>query len=205
MRTQPTLILTAPPAASGPDEAMDRFHPLLHALPHLLHSKLPLLLVCDEATATLAQSVLNRDDMLTIAFRSRHPADQQVEAMVEGLLARPHAPSWLLVPGGMPRLQPSTIEAIASALSRYPLAYAEYHQQSGMPLGFSSELFSELIHLSCYRDLERLRARYPAHAVEVDDPGVLMDPVRAQLSPEFSNAGAGPPSAGNGLPGLPRY
>jgi molybdenum cofactor cytidylyltransferase len=42
-------------------------------------------------------------------------------------------------------------------------------------VGFSAELYSELSVLSGDAGARRLLARYPAHAVELDDPGVLVD------------------------------
>ena len=42
-------------------------------------------------------------------------------------------------------------------------------------MGFSAELFSELLSLNGDEGARRLLARYPTVAVEVDDPGVLMD------------------------------
>ena len=42
-------------------------------------------------------------------------------------------------------------------------------------MGFSSELYSELIALSGDEGARRLIARYPALGLELDDPGVLVD------------------------------
>jgi molybdenum cofactor cytidylyltransferase len=42
-------------------------------------------------------------------------------------------------------------------------------------VGFGAELYSELAKLSGDEGARRLVARYPAHAVEVDDPGVMFD------------------------------
>jgi molybdenum cofactor cytidylyltransferase len=42
-------------------------------------------------------------------------------------------------------------------------------------VGFSAELYSELATLSGDEGARRLIARYPAHGVELDDPGVLVD------------------------------
>jgi molybdenum cofactor cytidylyltransferase len=42
-------------------------------------------------------------------------------------------------------------------------------------VAFSGELFSELATLSGDEGARRLIARYPSAAVEVDDPGVLLD------------------------------
>jgi molybdenum cofactor cytidylyltransferase len=42
-------------------------------------------------------------------------------------------------------------------------------------VGFAAELLSELRRLSGDEGARRLLARYPAHGIELDDPGVLVD------------------------------
>jgi molybdenum cofactor cytidylyltransferase len=42
-------------------------------------------------------------------------------------------------------------------------------------VGFAAELLSELRQLSGDEGARRLLARYPAHGIELDDPGVLVD------------------------------
>jgi molybdenum cofactor cytidylyltransferase len=45
----------------------------------------------------------------------------------------------------------------------------------GHPVAFSPELYSELASLTGDEGARRLVARYPSFAVDVDDPGVLID------------------------------
>ena len=72
-------------------------------------------------------------------------------------------------------VQPETLVAVARELAQHPVAYAQYRGRRGHPVGFSAELYSELATLSGDEGARRLVARYPAHAVDVDDPGVLID------------------------------
>jgi molybdenum cofactor cytidylyltransferase len=53
--------------------------------------------------------------------------------------------------------------------------YAQHRGRRGHPVGFSPELYSELVQLSGDEGARRLVARYPSHGVELDDPGVLAD------------------------------
>ena len=92
-----------------------------------------------------------------------------------GVAARPDAGGWLILPGDMPRVQPTTLQAVARQLEHHAVAYAQYKGRRGHPVGFSPELYSELIALSGDEGARRLVARYPAFGVEVDDPGVLVD------------------------------
>ncbi len=92
-----------------------------------------------------------------------------------GVAQRPHARGWLVLPGDMPLVSATTLQAVAQALARHPVVYAQHCGRRGHPVGFSAELYSELVTLSGDEGARRLVARYPAFGVEVDDPGVLID------------------------------
>jgi molybdenum cofactor cytidylyltransferase len=53
--------------------------------------------------------------------------------------------------------------------------YAQYKGRRGHPVGFSTELYSELVMLTGDEGARRLIARYPALGLDVEDPGVLVD------------------------------
>ena len=72
-------------------------------------------------------------------------------------------------------MQPTTLLAVSRALDHHPVAYAQHKGRRGHPVGFGAELYSELVTLSGDEGARRLVARYPAHGVEVDDGGVLLD------------------------------
>jgi molybdenum cofactor cytidylyltransferase len=96
-------------------------------------------------------------------------------SIANGVSARPDATGWLVLPGDMPLVRPDTLQAVAQALDHHPVAYAQHLGRRGHPVGFGSELYSELVKLSGDEGARRLVARYPAHGVEVDDAGVLVD------------------------------
>jgi molybdenum cofactor cytidylyltransferase len=96
-------------------------------------------------------------------------------SIAAGVGARAHASGWLVLPGDMPLVQPETLRAVARQLVLHPVAYAQYRGRRGHPVGFSAELYSELVVLSGDEGARRLLARYPATPVEVDDPGILHD------------------------------
>ena len=173
MTTQPTLILTVCDSNAPMASCVD-VQGLGAALQRLQSLNWPILLVCNAAEGMSMAQVLPRDDILTVAPRSARAADQQVQALVEGLQARAQSAGWLLLPCAQCLPAEATIAAVAQALQRYPLAYAEYRQQRGMPMAFGAELYSEIIQLGNMRDLERLQARYPACAVDVDDPAAVL-------------------------------
>ena len=92
-----------------------------------------------------------------------------------GVSARPDATGWLVLPGDMPLVQPGTLLAVARQLAHHAVVYAQCKGRRGHPVGFSAELYSELVALQGDEGARRLVARYPAFGVEVDDPGVLVD------------------------------
>ena len=53
--------------------------------------------------------------------------------------------------------------------------FAQHQGRRGHPVGFSAELFSDLVQLTGDEGARRLIARYPSRGVEVADPGVLID------------------------------
>jgi molybdenum cofactor cytidylyltransferase len=117
-----------------------------------------------------------------------------------GVAVRPHAGGWLILPGDMPLVQPSTLVAVARLLDDHPVVYAQHRGKRGHPVGFAPELYSELLALGGDEGARRLIARYPAFGVELDDPGILIDidttddleAARREAFPEVSAAGSRP-------------
>ena len=96
-------------------------------------------------------------------------------SIAAGVLAHSSARGWLILPADMPLVRPESITAVGRALVEHPVAYAQHRGRRGHPVGFGGEMYSELIGLTGDEGARRLVARYPALAVEVDDPGVLID------------------------------
>lgn len=96
-------------------------------------------------------------------------------SIATGVAARPDASGWLVLPGDMPLVRPRTLAAVAEALGQHAVVFAQHRGRRGHPVGFSAELFSELVHLQGDEGARRLVARYPSVGIEVDDPGVLVD------------------------------
>jgi len=92
-----------------------------------------------------------------------------------GVSARPQATGWLVLPADMPLVRPTTLQAVARQLAQHPVVYAQFKGRRGHPVGFSAELYSELVTLDGDEGARRLVARYPAHGLELNDPGVLLD------------------------------
>ena len=158
-------------------QALGASNVLATTLGHVLESELPLVVVATEALAEIAQlSVASRDIVvLPEAGSSRKPARGMGYSIAAGVAVSPDATGWLILPGDMPAVQPSTLLAVARELGQHPVAYAQHRGRRGHPVGFAAELYSELVLLDGDEGARRLVARYPAYGVEVADAGVLVD------------------------------
>ena len=141
-------------------------------LRNAIASRLPVLVVTTAELAPLAhQQVAARDVVVLPPLRSRGIGD----SIAAGVSARADAAGWLVLPADMPQVRPATLVRVAEALQTHAVAYAQYRGRRGHPVGFAAELYSELVALTGDEGARRLVARYPAEAVEIDDPGVLVD------------------------------
>ena len=141
-------------------------------LRNAIASRLPVLVVTHAELAPLAHQQVAARDVVILPPTRRGGVGDSIAA---GVSARADASGWVLLPADMPRVRPTTLQLVANALQTHAVAYAQYRGLRGHPVGFSAELFSELVALTGDEGARRLVARYPAQAVEVDDPGVLID------------------------------
>jgi molybdenum cofactor cytidylyltransferase len=160
-------------------------------LGHALISQLSVVVVTTAALAPLAQLTVAANDLVVIpevggARKNGSVGNQignQISAatlgmgysIAHGVLSRPQASGWLVLPGDMPMVQPDTLQAVAAQLEHHAVVYAQHLGRRGHPVGFGAELYSELVALQGDEGARRLVARYPAHPVDVQDAGVLMD------------------------------
>ena len=146
-------------------------------LENAIASELPVVVVTTAALADEARrSVAARDVVLVPEVGTAGQAALGMGfSIAAGVNARPDAGGWLILPGDMPRVQPATLQRVARELASHAVVYAQYKGRRGHPVGFSGELYSELAALSGDEGARRVIARYPAFAINVDDPGVLVD------------------------------
>ena len=143
-------------------------------LRHAVASELAVVVVLSEALAGEAAGLLAPGDVVVVDKRSQATWSMS-DSIAAGVSMQSGATGWLVLPGDMPLVRPSSLRAVAAALEQQPIAYAQHHGRRGFPLGFGAEMFSELMMLKGDDGARRLLARYPTAAVELDDPGVLLD------------------------------
>lgn len=152
-------------------------------LRHAVASLLPVVVVTTAALAELARLTVAARDIVVVPEVGSVPGATHAAARTLGMgysisvgvAERADAGGWLVLPADMPLVSPASLQAVAQALASHPVVYAQYKGRRGHPVGFSSELYSELVGLSGDEGARRLIARYPAFGLEVDDPGVLID------------------------------
>lgn len=180
MKNRPTIVVLA--AGQGRRFAGPR-HKLEQALPsgsvlgttlrHALETRLPVVVVTTAGLQPLVADHLARRDIVVVS--DDEAARGMGHSIAAGVAERASSNGWLVMPGDMPLVRPSTLLAVAAALEHHPIAFSQHRGRRGHPVGFAAELYSELVMLAGDEGARRLVARYPACACEVDDPGVLVD------------------------------
>lgn len=143
-----------------------------------IRSGLPAVVVTIPRLFDMVCMHVSREDIIVLPDGDGHGQSRRLgmgDSIMAGVTARSHADGWLILPGDMPLVQPDTVRSVADALPQHLAVYAQHRGRRGHPVGFGSELYSELATLSGDDGARRLLARYPAHGVEVSDEGVLMD------------------------------
>jgi molybdenum cofactor cytidylyltransferase len=183
MRFRPTIVVVAAGRGSRFVSAAPDGHKLEQAfgagtvlgatLRNAVHSQLPVVLVTTSSMFASASAHLARRDIVVLP--DAEATRGMGHSIAAGIVERSGSPGWLVLPADMPLVQPGTLLAVASALEQHPVVYAQFKGRRGHPVGFSSELYSELVLLNGDEGARRIVARYPAFGQEVADPGVLID------------------------------
>ena len=150
---------------------------LAQTLAHAIASHLRTVVVTTEAFVDVARSsVAARDVVVLPDLASDGSASLGMgTSIAAGVRASADSAGWLVLPGDMPLVQSATLLAVARALDHHAVAYAQHGGRRGHPVGFAAELYPELTELSGDEGARRIIARYPAFAVDLDDPGILVD------------------------------
>ena len=186
MKRRPAVVVLAAGRGSrfrGPghklEQPLDGADTLLaRSLRHAIATQLRVVVVTTPALAPAVHKLVAARDVVALAEHDDQGHPQPIgmgHSIVAGVSATGDADGWLILPADMPLVQPSTIMAVAQGLERYPVCYAQYRGIQGHPVGFGTELYSELMALQGDEGARRIVARYAAQPITVDDPGVHID------------------------------
>lgn len=147
-----------------------------HTVGHAIKSGLPVVVVTTEPLLEAASKLVAGRDVVVLPDGPRASQTTGMGfSIAAGVAARADAGGWLVLPGDMPLVVPATLCRVAAMLTSQPVVFAQHLGRRGHPVGFSAELYSDLIQLTGDEGARRLVARYPSYGLEVDDPGVLVD------------------------------
>lgn len=147
-------------------------------LSNAMQSGLPLVVVTTSTLHVHVAAMVAARDIVLVPEADRSDAGLPLGmgySIASGVSARANAHGWLVLPGDMPLIEPGTLRAVAAAMPQHPIVYAQHRGRRGHPVAFAAEIYSELVTLAGDEGARRLIGRYPAHGVDVDDAGVLMD------------------------------
>jgi molybdenum cofactor cytidylyltransferase len=99
-------------------------------------------------------------------------------SLAHGITTAREAGGWVVALADMPRIRPSTVEAVAAAISSGALLAAPvYDGERGHPVAFSSKLRNELSALTGDSGARAVLERHASEIelVDCDDPGVVLD------------------------------
>lgn len=151
---------------------------LSRTLRHALESQLRVVVVASQTIEPVVRRWVARRDLVVLpAVDAAGCAVPQGmgHSIAAGVGAAGDADGWLILPGDMPLVQPTTMLTVAEGLGRYPVCFAEYRGRQGHPVGFGTEMFTELLALEGDEGARRIVARFGAQGIPVDDAGVLFD------------------------------
>jgi molybdenum cofactor cytidylyltransferase len=101
------------------------------------------------------------------------------DSIAAGVRATADAPGWLMLPADLPLVRGDTLNAVAAALSRYPVAVPVCRGERGHPVGFSAACRDALLDLKGNQGAAPvLRAYHAINSVafvEIDDVGSVTD------------------------------
>ncbi len=146
-------------------------------LANALATRLDVVVVTTAALAPLARGSIAARQVVELpeVGNDGHNGLGMGVSIASGVSASSKASGWLVLPADMPLIQPATLLAVAERLDEHAVVYAQFKGRRGHPVGFSAELYTELVLLSGDEGARRLIARYPSVAVDVADAGALAD------------------------------
>lgn len=151
---------------------------LSRTLKHAIETRMRVVVVTTESLAPAVRRLVAARDVVAMPdldSQGRVSPIGMGHSIAAGVSATGDAEGWLVVPADMPLLRPDSMIAVADALEHFPIAYAQHRGRQGHPVGFSAELYSELVALRGDEGARRIVARYPSQAIDLDDDGVLID------------------------------
>jgi molybdenum cofactor cytidylyltransferase len=85
------------------------------------------------------------------------------------------AEGWLVLPADLPLISPTTLQAVALALTKHQVVVPFHAAQRGHPVGFAASCRTDLLNLQGDEGARGVVARYGFTRLAVDDEGAVLD------------------------------
>lgn len=97
------------------------------------------------------------------------------DSIAAAVRATPDGQGWLVLPGDLPLIQPSTLLMLAGKLARYDVVVPVYLGQRGHPVGFSRACKEQLMLLKGNQGAALVLLSHHTMEIPVDDVGTVTD------------------------------
>ncbi|MES2582504.1 MAG: nucleotidyltransferase family protein [Pseudomonadota bacterium] len=97
------------------------------------------------------------------------------DSIAAAVRATPNAAGWLVLPGDLPLIRPSTLQAVAQSLADHAAVFPTVEGQRGHPVGFAAVCRPQLEALKGNRGAAPVLAMYNAIELVVNDAGCVTD------------------------------
>jgi molybdenum cofactor cytidylyltransferase len=97
------------------------------------------------------------------------------DSIAAAVRATRDARGWLILPGDLPLVQPSTLRAVAAALAQAQVVVPTHAGQRGHPVGFAPACGEALAALTGPKGAVGVLQAHAVMELPVDDPGIAVD------------------------------
>ncbi len=114
--------------------------------------------------------------VVRVADTAHHAEQGMGTSIATGVAATRDAPGWLVLPGDLPLVQPSSLQAVAQALGQgHAVVQPEVQGRSGHPVGFSRVCREALMALRGDQGARAVVQLHRAHRLPLQDLGCTLD------------------------------
>lgn len=143
-------------------------------LQSLLHTANGTRTVLDHVLAAVQASGLPWH--VVTAKDTRHHTEQGMgTSIATGVAATRDASGWLILPGDLPLVRASSLQAVAAALAQHPTVVPMVQGQRGHPVGLQSLCREALLALRGEQGARRVLQDHPPHLLALNDVGCILD------------------------------
>lgn len=97
------------------------------------------------------------------------------DSIAAAVRATQDAGGWLVLPGDLPLVRPTSLQRVAAALAGQPLVLPVHQGQRGHPVAFDARFAAQLLALAGAEGAAAIVRAHAPYLLELDDPGIVTD------------------------------